>query len=89
MSNTFPCQVCGASVKAEALVCPSCGACEKSGLTGDGDANAGLGLPDDAFDYDAFLHEEFGEKRIKSKKDTIIGIVAVVLIIVFALVYLL
>lgn len=52
------CPVCGASVPRTALACPECGADERSGWKEDPDD--GLDLPDEEFDYDAFIAEEFG-----------------------------
>jgi hypothetical protein len=47
--------------------CDECGSCERSGWSGE-DEGGGLNLPDEDFDYDAFLEREFGagrdEKRI-------------------------
>ncbi|MEO8351357.1 MAG: hypothetical protein ABI680_06470, partial [Chthoniobacteraceae bacterium] len=54
--SNFDCPVCGETVPAQAKACPACGACDKSGWSGD--ASGGLDLPDDDFDYDAFLESE-------------------------------
>jgi hypothetical protein len=53
------CPVCGAAVQARSRACPDCGADERSGWRGE-DAGDGLDLPDESFDYDAFVQEEFG-----------------------------
>lgn len=53
------CPVCGAPVQARAVACHECGADERSGWR-DEDGVDGLDLPDDNFDYDAFVREEFG-----------------------------
>ncbi len=55
-TSSFACPVCGEVVPARAKACPECGACDKSGWRGD--AGDGLDLPDDDFDYDAFLESE-------------------------------
>ncbi len=64
MSNHRPppevCPVCGEDVPRKALACPECGADYRSGWRED--AGDGLDLPDDDFDYDAFVAEEFGGK---------------------------
>jgi hypothetical protein len=53
------CPVCGTEVIRGAKACPECGADEKSGWKGNGGAD-GLDLPEDEFDYDSFVAEEFG-----------------------------
>lgn len=85
MSDTFECGICGATVKANALACPECGADERTGLRRDAGESAydGLELPeDDTFDYNEFAEREFGSPRPTSGKDLVIKIVAVVLIAV-------
>jgi hypothetical protein len=57
--HSFTCPACDAEVPANAKACPECGACEKSGWSGDG-AYDGLELPDEPFDYDEFARKEFG-----------------------------
>ncbi len=52
------CPVCGEDVPPRALACPECGADDRSGWRSA--AGNGLDLPDDEFDYDAFIEEEFG-----------------------------
>jgi hypothetical protein len=47
-----------------AAACDDCGACEKSGWSGDTHAD-GLDLPDDEFDYDDFIAREFGGKSAR------------------------
>ena len=53
------CPNCGTEVPRNARACPQCGADEATGwsenATGDG-----LDLPDENFDYDRFVTEEFG-----------------------------
>ena len=44
-----------------AKACPECGACEKSGWNEEASDYDGLDLPDDAFDYEKFKADEFGE----------------------------
>jgi hypothetical protein len=55
------CPVCGADVPADAKACPECGADEETGWSDRARAQQ-LGLPDDEFDYDEFVREEFGER---------------------------
>jgi hypothetical protein len=53
------CPACGEWVPRGAMACDDCGACAKSGWSGDTHAD-GLDLPDDEFDYDDFVAREFG-----------------------------
>lgn len=59
------CPNCGAEVPPRALACPECGADEKSGWSDRAQAQR-LGLPDDEFDYDQFVKEEFGAPQQSS-----------------------
>jgi hypothetical protein len=60
--KAFDCPVCGAAVGADAKACPECGACERSGWSGEA-VRDGLDLPDREFDHDAFVQEEFGSSK--------------------------
>ena len=63
------CPNCGADVPRGALACPGCGADEKTGWN-DRATGQRLDLPDDEFNYDEFVQEEFGERaenRAKTK----------------------
>lgn len=65
MSSVFKppgqCPVCGEWVPRGAAACNDCGACAKSGWSGDTHAD-GLDLPDEDFDYDDFVAREFGQQ---------------------------
>lgn len=57
------CPVCGEDVPRGALACPECGADHNSGWKpGALDAD---GLPDEDFDYEEFVRDEFGPPRTK------------------------
>ena len=56
------CPECGAIVPRKARACPDCGADEQTGWSERAQAQR-LGLPDDDFNYDEFVKEEFGERR--------------------------
>ena len=58
------CPNCGADVPRNAKACPECGADEKTGWS-DSAYTSGLGIPDENFDYDKFVKEEFGTARVK------------------------
>ena len=53
------CPNCGADVPRKAKACPGCGADEKTGWSDDAYAS-GLGIPEESFDYDNYVKEEFG-----------------------------
>ncbi len=67
------CPVCGADVSPNAKACPECGACEKSGWSGDTDAD-GLGLSDDVvairFLPDGFF-DDSSVRRIVIRQGTV------------------
>ena len=60
------CPNCGADVPRHAKACPGCGADEKTGWSDSAYAD-NLGLPDENFDYDEFVQEEFGTARVKPR----------------------
>jgi len=60
------CPNCGAEVPPDAKACPECGSDELTGWSGKAYAD-NLGLPDEEFDYDEFLKEEFGTGRSKPR----------------------
>jgi uncharacterized membrane protein YvbJ len=56
------CPHCGADVPANAKACPGCGSDESTGWSEQGKTD-GLNLPQDDFDYQDFIQQEFGQKR--------------------------
>ena len=60
------CPHCGADVPRNAKCCPGCGADEKSGWSDSAYAD-NLGIPDENFDYDKFVKEEFSVARVKPR----------------------
>ena len=62
----FVCPNCGEVLIGDPHHCPRCGADEESGWSGS--TADGLDLPDDDFDYDEFIADEFGEKRNRSPR---------------------
>jgi hypothetical protein len=56
------CPECGAVVPPGAACCPECGADEQTGWSDRAQAQR-LGIPDDEFDYDAYVKEEFGQEQ--------------------------
>jgi hypothetical protein len=53
------CPHCGALVPDDARACPECGSDEETGWSDRAQAQR-LDLPDDEFNYDEFVKEEFG-----------------------------
>jgi hypothetical protein len=60
------CPNCGANVPPNAKACPECGSDEQTGWS-EHAAAADLGLPDQSFDYDKFVAEEFGPGRAQPR----------------------
>jgi hypothetical protein len=60
------CPNCGAEVPPNAEACPECGSDEKTGWSEKAHAD-NLGLPDEEFDYETFVKEEFGAGRAKPR----------------------
>ena len=53
------CPNCGADVPRNSKCCPGCGSDEKTGWSDSAHAD-NLGIPDDDFDYEEFVKDEFG-----------------------------
>jgi hypothetical protein len=60
------CPQCGAEIPPRAKACPECGSCEQTGWSDRAHADR-LGIPDESFDYDRFVEEEFGTRK-RSKR---------------------
>lgn len=60
------CPNCGTELSPKARVCPHCGSDEKTGWSDDAHVG-GLNLPDEEFDYDEFVQNEFGGARVKPR----------------------
>ncbi len=80
------CPNCGAEIPPKAKACPECGSDDKTGWSDRAQADR-LGIPDDEFDHDEFVKEEFGEKKQPRIKPHGISwlwwVVGVVLLVVF------
>ena len=80
------CPVCGADVPSRARACPECGADEQTGWSEKARYDD-LGIPDESFDYDEFVEREFKGREPKRKLGTLWAAVAVVLLVIFAMVF--
>ena len=80
------CPNCGADVPPKARACPECGADDETGWSERAAAQR-LGIPDDEFNYDEFVKEEFNGAK-QSKRPTMgwfWWVIAVGLLIVIAM----
>jgi hypothetical protein len=77
------CPNCGEVVPPKAKACPECGACEETGWSDEGRADA-LDLPSEEFDYDDYVKREFEGEKLKRKFGAVWIITAIVLLALFA-----
>lgn len=78
------CPQCGTEVPRNALACPECGSDYETGWSEEADAQR-LGLPDDKFDYDEFVKEEFGDEKSEIRPRGISSLWWIVAIVAAAL----
>ncbi len=78
------CPVCGSEVPPNARACPECGSDEETGWS-ERARGQDLGLPDDKFDYDAFIKEEFREEESKLRPRGVLWIWWIVALVLVAL----
>jgi hypothetical protein len=84
--ETFTCPHCGAQVPVGAAACRQCGADEESGWGDHDDTGLADGYePDDDFDYDEYVAEEFPEQAGLSSRLSV-GKLAVRVVIVLAVI---
>jgi uncharacterized membrane protein YvbJ len=81
------CPACGEDVPRGSLACPECGADHNSGWREDVDTYDAVGLPDEDFNYDKFVREEFGSALKPAGIKTFWWIAAIVFIVVFIVIY--
>ena len=74
------CPVCGEEVPRGALACPACGADHNSGWKEDAESYDGLGLPDDGFNYEEFVEQEFGSSPKPAGIKTLWWVTAILVI---------
>ena len=80
------CPVCGEDVPRVALACPECGADHTSGWREDAEAYDAVDLPDEDFNYEEFVKQEFGSSRRPAIK-RLWWITAILLIAAFIAIY--
>ena len=76
------CPLCGHEPPPGALACPQCGADEHTGWS-EAARYDSLDLPDEEFDYDAFVAEEFGGGRPPTRRQKFWWIVGLAVLLVF------
>ncbi len=62
MPSFETCPECGAEVPRNAKACPECGSDESTGWSDSAQAGR-LGIPEESFDYDQFVEEEFTPEK--------------------------
>jgi uncharacterized membrane protein YvbJ len=78
------CPQCGAVVPEHAKSCSECGSCEETGWSDNAQAGR-LGIPEDSFDYEDYLKEEFGDESGRPKTSILWPVIAVVLVVLVIL----
>ena len=81
------CPVCGEDVPRTALACPECGADHASGWREDAETYDAVDLPDEDFNYEEFVKQEFGSSR-RSAIKTVWWITAILVVAAFVAIYL-
>ncbi len=75
------CPVCGEDLPREVQACPECGADHNSGWRDDADTYDGANLPEDRFNYDDFVRQEFGSQAKPAGLKTVWWIVGISLVV--------
>jgi len=75
------CPVCGEDVPRRALACPECGADHNSGWKENAQADDGLDLPDEDFNYDEFAQKEFGPRSLPAGFSPFVWLLVVVIVV--------
>ena len=82
------CPVCGEDVPRGSVACPECGADHNSGWREDADTYEAVDLPDEDFDYDGFVRQEFGSGSRPNGAKTVWWITAIIVFAAFVVLYL-
>jgi predicted RNA-binding Zn-ribbon protein involved in translation (DUF1610 family) len=81
------CPSCGEAVPRSALACPECGADHSSGWREEADTYDALDLPDEDFNYEEFVQQEFGSSPRPMAIKPVWWIAAILLIVALLLTY--
>ena len=81
------CPVCREDVPGDALACPECGADHNSGWRQDADTYDALDLPNEDFNYDEFVQQEFGSSPKPGAIKAIWWITALLIIVALVAIY--
>ena len=81
------CPVCGEDVPQGARACPGCGADHDTGWSDEANETM-VDLPDDNFDYEAFVEREFGSGARPAGIRLVWWVTAIILVVAFIGVYL-
>ena len=81
------CPVCGEDVPPGASACPGCGADHDTGWSDEANETT-VDLPDDDFDYEAFVEREFGSGARPAGIRLVWWVTAIILVVAFIGVYL-
>jgi len=82
------CPVCGEDVPRSALACPECGADHNTGWREDAATYEALDLPEEDFNYDKFVREEFGASYKPAGLKTIWWVTGILIIVASVVLYL-
>jgi len=82
------CPVCGEDVPRDALACPNCGADHNSGWGEHAETYDAVDLPDDDFNYEEFVKQEFESSQETAGIKPVWWITAILLIVAFIAIYL-
>jgi hypothetical protein len=74
------CPVCNEDVPAGSLACPECGADHRSGWSAEETTSGDLGLPNEDFDYNDFVKNEFNTEAKPQGLKTIWWVTAILLL---------
>ena len=77
------CPVCGEDIPRNALACPECGADYNSCWRKDADTYDAVDLPDEDFNYDEFVRQEFRSSPKPAAIKTMWWIAAILVIVAF------
>jgi len=80
------CPVCGEDVPPAAVACPECGADHNSGWQENAELYDSVDLPDEDFNYEEFVKQEFGPSHKPAIK-TVWWITALILIAALITIY--